>query len=75
MKNWKFDLFNFRNSLTLDQIEISSVVKESSRQGSLSFTFEMLSSTNINLKDILAIESAKLYEKMKSSEPIKNKTL
>lgn len=28
MKNWKFDLFNFRNSLTLDQLEISSVVEK-----------------------------------------------
>ncbi len=28
MKNWKFDLFNFKNSLTLDQLEISSVVEK-----------------------------------------------
>jgi hypothetical protein len=27
MKNWKFDLFNFRQNLTLDQLEISSVVE------------------------------------------------
>jgi len=27
MKNWKFDLFNFRQALTLDQLEISSVVE------------------------------------------------
>lgn len=27
MKNWKFDLFNFKQNLTLDQIEISSVVE------------------------------------------------
>ncbi|MCX6077321.1 MAG: circularly permuted type 2 ATP-grasp protein [Campylobacterales bacterium] len=46
-------------------IEISSVVKDGSRQGSLSFTFSMLSNTNINLKDILAIDSTKVYEKMK----------
>ncbi len=46
-------------------IEIASIVKDASRQGSLSFTFEMLSNTNINLKDILAIDSTKVYEKMK----------
>lgn len=46
-------------------IEISSVIKDASRQGSLSFTCSMLTNTNINLKDILAIESGKLYEKMK----------
>ena len=27
MKNWKLDLFNFRNSLTLDQLEISTIVE------------------------------------------------
>jgi len=27
MKNWKFDLFNFRQELTLDQLEISHVVE------------------------------------------------
>lgn len=27
MKNWKFDLFNFKQSLTLDQLEISSIVE------------------------------------------------
>ena len=27
MKNWKFDLFNFKQGLTLDQLEISSVVE------------------------------------------------
>jgi len=27
MKNWKFDLFNFKQELTLDQIEIASVVE------------------------------------------------
>ena len=28
MKNWKFDLFNFKNSLTLDQLEISSIIEK-----------------------------------------------
>ena len=27
MKNWKFDLFTFKQSLTLDQFEISSIVE------------------------------------------------
>jgi len=27
MKNWKFDLFSFKQSLTLDQLEISSIVE------------------------------------------------
>lgn len=27
MKNWKFDLFNFKQGLTLDQLEISTVVE------------------------------------------------
>ena len=27
MKNWKFDLFNFKQALTLDQLEIASVVE------------------------------------------------
>ncbi|MBU0631803.1 circularly permuted type 2 ATP-grasp protein, partial [bacterium] len=44
--------------------EITSVIKDSSRVGSLSFTFSMLSNANMNLKDILAFESSKLFEKM-----------
>jgi hypothetical protein len=28
MKNWKYDLFNFKQGLTLDQLEISSVVEK-----------------------------------------------
>ena len=28
MKNWKFDLFNFKNSLTLDQLEISQIIEK-----------------------------------------------
>ncbi|MFA5586327.1 MAG: hypothetical protein WDA02_07255 [Saccharofermentanales bacterium] len=27
MKNWKFDLFNFKKELTLDQLEISSIIE------------------------------------------------
>ena len=32
MKNWKFDLFNFKQSLTLEQLEISSVVERHIQQ-------------------------------------------
>ena len=44
--------------------EITSIVKDSMRAGSLSFTFSMLSSTNISLKDLLTFELWKLYERM-----------
>ena len=32
MKNWKFDLFNFKQGLTLEQLEISSVVEKHVQQ-------------------------------------------
>lgn len=60
-----FDEENKKKLSKNPMLEIASVVRDSSRQGSLSFTFSMLSNTSINLKDILAIESAKLYDKMK----------
>lgn len=44
--------------------EILSVIKDSNRQGSLSFTMAMLSNTNINVKNLLAIESWKLFDGM-----------
>ncbi|MEA1919404.1 MAG: circularly permuted type 2 ATP-grasp protein [Campylobacterota bacterium] len=44
--------------------EVTSLVKDSRRSGSLSFTISMLSTTNINLKDLLTFESWKLFEKM-----------
>jgi uncharacterized circularly permuted ATP-grasp superfamily protein/uncharacterized alpha-E superfamily protein len=46
--------------------EILSVIKDSSRPGSLTYTFKMLFNTNLNLKDILAMESWKLHDKMKN---------
>jgi uncharacterized circularly permuted ATP-grasp superfamily protein/uncharacterized alpha-E superfamily protein len=42
--------------------EITSIVKDTTRSGSLSFTISMLSITNINLKDLLTFESTKLFE-------------
>ena len=44
--------------------EVISVIKDRNRVGSLAFTFFMLSNTNLNLKDLLAFESSKLFTKM-----------
>ena len=44
--------------------EISSVIKDKNRVGSLSFSFAMLANTHMNLKDLLAFESSKLFDKM-----------
>ncbi len=44
--------------------EILDVIKNSQRVGSLSFTFHMLSGANMNLKDILTIESSKLFSRL-----------
>ncbi|MBV5279238.1 MAG: circularly permuted type 2 ATP-grasp protein [Campylobacteraceae bacterium] len=44
--------------------EISSIIKDVDRQGSLSFTIAMLSNANINVKNLLAMESWKLFDKM-----------
>ena len=42
--------------------EITSVIKETQRSGSLSSTVFMLSNANINLKDLLTLESWKLFD-------------
>lgn len=44
--------------------EITSLVKDTYRQGSLSFTISMLGNANIAVKSLLAIESWKLFDKM-----------
>ncbi len=44
--------------------EITSVVKNANRSGSLSFTISMLSIANINLKDILTSESWNLFTQL-----------
>ncbi|MBU0720326.1 circularly permuted type 2 ATP-grasp protein [bacterium] len=44
--------------------EIISVIKDISRSGSLASVISMLSNANINLKDLLAFESSKLFDKM-----------
>ncbi len=54
-----------RESLEIfPMLEITSIIKETMRSGSLSFTMSMLSNTNLNLKDLLTFESSKLFEKM-----------
>ena len=58
------DVNNKENLQVFPMVEISSIIKDTSRTGSLSFTLLMLSNTNINLKDLLTIESWKLFEKM-----------
>ena len=44
--------------------EINSVIKDTAKQGSLSFTLSMIANTTINLKHLLTIESSKLFNKM-----------
>ncbi|MDD2789125.1 MAG: circularly permuted type 2 ATP-grasp protein [Sulfurimonas sp.] len=46
--------------------EILSVIKDTSRPGTLTYTLFMLLNANLNLKDILAMESWKLHDKMKN---------
>ena len=45
-------------------VEITSVIKDATRVGWLSSTVSMLANTNLSLKDLLALESSKLVEKM-----------
>lgn len=47
--------------------EIRSVIKDSSRVGSLSFSISMLKNTHTNLKDILTLESSRLFERLEAS--------
>ncbi|MBN2817290.1 MAG: circularly permuted type 2 ATP-grasp protein [Campylobacterales bacterium] len=44
--------------------EIRSVIKDSNRVGSLSFTVSMLKNTHTNLKDLLTLESSKLFDRL-----------
>jgi uncharacterized alpha-E superfamily protein len=43
--------------------EIRSVIKDAQRVGSLSLTMNMLKNTHANLKDLLSLESSKLFDK------------
>ncbi|MFT7003649.1 MAG: putative alpha-E superfamily protein, partial [Sulfurimonas sp.] len=58
------DIYNKESLDIFPMDEITSVIKDTLRSGSLSFTILMLSNTNVNLKDLLTIESWKLFERM-----------
>jgi len=44
--------------------EITSVIKDSHRVGSLAFSVDMLRNAHINLRDLLSFESSKLFSKL-----------
>lgn len=44
--------------------EVTSVLKDRFRTGSLSFTLSMLSGTNVGIKNLLGIEAWKLFDKL-----------
>jgi uncharacterized circularly permuted ATP-grasp superfamily protein/uncharacterized alpha-E superfamily protein len=46
--------------------EVSSVLKDAGRPGSLTFTLSMLSSANISIKNLLGIEAWKLFDKLQA---------
>jgi uncharacterized circularly permuted ATP-grasp superfamily protein/uncharacterized alpha-E superfamily protein len=58
------DVNNQKNLEIFPMHEIISVIKDVNRVGSLAFTITMLSNSNMNLKDLLAFESSKLFDKM-----------
>lgn len=58
------DKENNKNINLFPMREITSVIKNRERIGSLASTIEMLSNANINLKDLLALESSKLFDRM-----------
>jgi len=57
------DKENRENLDVFPMIEITSLVKDFLRAGSLAFTFSMLANTNLNLKDLLTFELWKLFER------------
>jgi len=44
--------------------EIVSIIKDSNRVGSLTFTINMLSNTNISVKNLLTIDAWRIFDKM-----------
>lgn len=58
------DKENSKNINLFPMREITSVIKNQERVGSLASTMQMLANTNLNLKDILALESSKLFGKI-----------
>ena len=55
---------NRENLDTFPMIEITSVIKDTHRSGSLALTISMLSNANLNLKDLLTLESRKLFDRL-----------
>jgi uncharacterized circularly permuted ATP-grasp superfamily protein/uncharacterized alpha-E superfamily protein len=55
---------NQKNLYVFPMIEITSVIKDLHRSGSLALTISMLSNANINLKDLLTLESWKLFDRL-----------
>ena len=58
------DLENKSHLEVFPMDEITLVIKNTQRTGSLSSTVAMLSNANLNLKDLLTLESWKLFDKM-----------
>ncbi len=55
---------NQKNLDIFPMIEITSVIKDAHRSGSLALTLSMLANANINLKDLLTLESWKLFDRL-----------
>lgn len=55
---------NQKNLDVFPMIEITSVIKDAHRSGSLALTLLMLANANINLKDLLTLESWKLFDRL-----------
>jgi len=55
---------NQKNLDVFPMIEITSVIKDIHRSGSLASTLSMLANANINLKDLLTLESWKLFDRL-----------
>ena len=58
------DAGNRNNLDVFPMIEITSVIKDIRRSGSLALTLSMLANANINLKDLLTLESWKLFDRL-----------
>ncbi|MEN8727706.1 MAG: circularly permuted type 2 ATP-grasp protein, partial [Sulfurovum sp.] len=58
------DIKNQESLDTFPMIEITSVIKDTHRSGSLALTISMLSNANLNLKDLLTLESRKLFDRL-----------
>ncbi|MFW6243361.1 MAG: hypothetical protein ACOC2W_04310 [bacterium] len=65
VKNWKYELFNFKNSLTLDQLDISSVVEKHLYQFDKMSEKELTESLKMNLANYgYDVDVKKLLEKL-----------